>query len=239
MSLRLIASIHDVAPSTLHSCAELRDVVRAHAKGPVSLLVVPRYHGAERWSDLSLQWLRNCAAEGDEIVLHGETHLAQGGENEREFAGLDERSARRRLMAGLAELGSVGLPLRGFVSPCYAHPRALSAACENAGLTWWATRNVLHWVGGGAPLFSLGFGTSTPLRRRLSPTVADRTAYLLATAPTIRLDLHPGDADDPGLLHWVDRVIGRLVAQGRALTTHEALVPGPVFQESPRKVTVS
>jgi uncharacterized protein len=220
----LVASIHDVSPVNLERCGALREIIAGATEGPVSLLVVPRLHGYGEWEGSSLRWLRDCAADGDEIVLHGQTHLGPDETDEREFARLKEVGAHRRILAGLAELGSVGLSPRGFVAPCYDHPPAVSAACHRAGLTWWATRNVLHWRGGRTPLFSFGFGTSTPIKRRMSPSVADGVALVLAHAPLLRLDLHPPDLADAGLRIRIDRVLDRLLSQGRALVTHEAIV---------------
>ena len=61
----VIFSIHDVAPQTLPQVAELRRMIHADAGPvPVSLLVVPRYHGADAWCPGSRRWLSDAATRG-------------------------------------------------------------------------------------------------------------------------------------------------------------------------------
>jgi predicted deacetylase len=124
---------------------------------------------------------------------------------------------------GLGELREVGLDVRGFIAPAYAHPRAADTACAAAGLRWWATRLTLHARRGRRPLPSVGLGASTELRRRLSPAAARAAALALAAAPVVRLDLHPADLRHPALAAAGMELLERFLRQGRRPVTHGAL----------------
>ena len=160
-----VLSIHDVAPATLDNSMRLRELVRAIAgPAPVSLLVVPCYHGDTGWDEDAAAWVRACAAGGDEIVLHGHRHATPRGDDGPEFGHRTTRAvAAARIGAARRRLEDLGLAVEGFVAPAYAHPRVVSDALRDHGLTWWATRGWLHWADGSRRLLpSVGFGASTP-----------------------------------------------------------------------------
>src|SRR3989442_13820997 len=71
----LCVAVHDVAPATWADCERVLQAVAEVADGPVSLLAVPRYHGAPHSRGFG-PWLRWRAREGDELGLHGYTPLA-------------------------------------------------------------------------------------------------------------------------------------------------------------------
>src|SRR3954469_19200102 len=115
---RLVVSVHDVAPVTADQTS--RWCADADALGiPVSLLVIP---GPWRGMELAghgdyAAVLRDRAAHGDELVLHGWCHQAgpEGRAVRRavgravargaaEFAALDEEQAAHRLAAAKAVL---------------------------------------------------------------------------------------------------------------------------------------
>ena len=98
----MIFSIHDVAPQTLPQVAELRRMIHADAGPvPVSLLVVPRYHGADAWCPGSRRWLSDAATRGDEIVLHGYEHWSPDGVDGAEFdRQMTDTAVAARLDAG-------------------------------------------------------------------------------------------------------------------------------------------
>ena len=107
----VIFSIHDVAPQTLPEVAELRRMIHADAGPvPVSLLVVPRYHGADAWCPGSRRWISDAATRGDEIVLHGFEHWSPDGVDGAEFDRQMTDTAvtctsRAGATAGCSELG--------------------------------------------------------------------------------------------------------------------------------------
>jgi uncharacterized protein len=221
---RLVISIHDVAPSTIPAAERLRARVAERVGGPVSLLVVPRYGGRESLrAGRAPQWLRERAGQGDELVLHGYSHVDRSGRDGRELSGRDPGAIGALIRDGVAELATAGLTADGFIAPSYAHPRAADAACRAAGLSWWATRGSLRSAGGRRALPSISLGASTGARRALSPWVADGAVRALTALPAVRLDLHPADVGFRRLARAADGLLDRLLDQGRLPVTHEGL----------------
>ena len=204
----LVVSIHDVAPSTINEAREWRARVAELVAGPVSLLLVPRYRGRDSWrSGPARGWARERAADGDEIVLHGWSHVRADG---RDGGVISE---------GLDELRLAGLAPEGYIAPAYGRP----SGAGDPGLAWWATRGALAWDGGRRRLPSLGLGASTAPRRALSPAAARTAAQALAHARAVRLDLHPADLRHPRLAAAGRDLLERLLSQGRRPLTHAAL----------------
>ena len=73
--MSLLVSIHDVTPGARDGVARLWELCARRGVRP-ALLVVPDWHG--EWPlephPAFVAWLRARAAEGAEIVLHGERH---------------------------------------------------------------------------------------------------------------------------------------------------------------------
>jgi len=76
----LCVSLHDVAPTTLEDCRRALNLLDSLSLGPVSLLVVPDYHGLGRADrDPRFQeFIDARRTRGDEVVLHGLRHLDDG-----------------------------------------------------------------------------------------------------------------------------------------------------------------
>jgi predicted deacetylase len=221
-----VVSIHDVAPATLVRVAGLRAVVREIAGPvPVSLLVVPCYHGSSAWDAEAATWVRACAADGDEIVLHGHLHHRPGGGDGPEFGRTTRPAdAQARIGAGRRRLEDLGISPEGFIAPAYAHPRVLTAALHDHGMGWWATRTWLHSCDGSRRLLpSLGLGASTAPRRALSPAAARAGIRFLQHAPAVRIDLHPADLDHGRLRAAVPDILARLLDGHRTCITHADL----------------
>jgi predicted deacetylase len=161
---------------------------------------------------------------GDELVLHGYSHLRRDGREGAELSGRTPWEVRTAIGEGLAELRAAGLAPAGFIAPAYSRTR--DGPCRAAGLDWWATRSSLRWDGGRRRLPSLGLGAATGARRILSPPAARAAARLLAAAPVVRLDLHPADLRHRRLAAAGRELLARLLVQGRAPVTHAALVRG-------------
>ena len=130
----LCVSIHDVAPSTWNECARLAAALREVADIPLSWLVVPRYHDRPDDDSRMRAGLDAALARGDELVLHGYTHLdteVRAGnlrqrflrgvytQREGEFAALSALEARRRLELGLEWFRARGWDASGFVPPAW------------------------------------------------------------------------------------------------------------------------
>ena len=140
----LCVSLHDVAPATLPHCLKVLEAVREVANIPLTLLVVPAYHGAA-----SAQPDFECAmsaqlAAGNELALHGYSHKDPGVPSsvadwlrrrvytagEGEFWALSEKEADDRLTLGRRWFDANGWPLAGFVAPAWLLGRG--GACIRA-----------------------------------------------------------------------------------------------------------
>ena len=129
----LCISVHDVAPSTWDDCAHLAHAIRTVADVPLTWLVVPHYHRGGGDPGRMKAGLDAALAHGDELALHGLTHLdtaprARGWagrflrerySREGEFAALDALEAERRIRRGLDWFAERGWPVRGFVPPAW------------------------------------------------------------------------------------------------------------------------
>lgn len=221
----LVIALHDVAPSTLPETTRWRSIVAELTDGPVSLLVVPRYGGHDSWrSGRAPTWLRARTGAGDEAVLHGYTHLAPGGREGGELSGRDASSISCLIDDGLDEMHEAGIAIEGFIAPSYVHPASADASCRSAGLRWWATRTSLRWDGEARALPSVGMGASAAARRALSPLGSRLGTAVLATAPAVRLDLHPADLHHRRLERAGVELLERLLRQDRRPLTHALLL---------------
>lgn len=234
----LCVSVHDVAPATWDECARLAQAMRAVADLPLSWLVVPQYHRAGGDAARMEAGLERALARGDELVLHGFTHLDTAprgpglGERflrgsysiEGEFAALPAEEAARRIQRGLDWFAERGWPVRGFVPPAWLMGRAWEAlrGFDFDYTTTWKHFHLLHGAGrgsGGALLSpSLVYAARNRSGRLASPLLADLLALALAHRPLIRLGLHPPDVRYPRLLRHAQATVERLLATHTAMT---------------------
>lgn len=238
----LCVSIHDVAPATWTDCLRLVEAIRAVADIPLTWLVVPHYHFRPERSAAMEAGLDAALARGDELALHGYSHLdteANGGglrarflrnvytRREGEFAALAHEEARRRLDLGLAWFAERGWTPSGFVPPAWLLGEGAWRALRESSFTYTTTFSHFHVLqGGNAPVApvkspSMVYAARNHCGRWLSPRVADATAAMLADAPLIRFSLHPPDARYPELMRHTQQVLERLLASRSAVTKAE------------------
>jgi predicted deacetylase len=234
----LCVSIHDVAPATWADCLRLQAAVHAVAPVPLTWLVVPRFHGSAEESAPMEAHLGAALAAGDELALHGYTHLdpspPAGGlrsrflrgvytEREGEFAALSEEEARRRIELGLDWFARRGWAPMGFVAPAWLLGEGAWRALRAFAFQYTTTFSRFYLLQNGLPARSL-FSPSLVYTARnrggrlLSPPALDVGSALLARAPLVRLSLHPRDARYPGLLRHAQRLLERLLADHAAVT---------------------
>ncbi|HEV7823140.1 MAG TPA: DUF2334 domain-containing protein, partial [Burkholderiales bacterium] len=73
-----------MAPRTLEECKYIADRVFALASSiPLTLLVVPHYHGDTTLPADYLDWIAGRLHKGDELALHGYTHLDEAPDSGR------------------------------------------------------------------------------------------------------------------------------------------------------------
>lgn len=232
---RLAVAIHDVEPATYERCALMRDWLEDHGVDRVTLLVIPApdlHPFADRRPELA-SWLRERTARGDAVAQHGLQHrqarkgapLRQAfarwqARDAAEFVGLDAQETRRAVESGRRLLKLAGVEPRGFVAPGYAYTPSLREALADR-FDWWADLLRLHRGGRAATLSpALTLGTTTPLKRALSPLLI-RT--MSATGGSLlRLDLHPADLDHSRHMLALDAVLQR--AGRRTAVTYDDLV---------------
>ncbi|MDB5748523.1 MAG: hypothetical protein JWP72_3371 [Massilia sp.] len=239
----LCVSIHDVAPATWDECARLAQALRSVADIPLSWLVVPHYHkheherqhGQERDDRPMRAGLDAASARGDELVLHGYTHLdterPAGGMRERflrgvytrsegEFSALSAGEARRRIGLGLEWFHARGWQAPGFVAPAWLLGQGAWEALPEFGFSYTTTFTRFHLLREGTSVFtpSLVYTARNRAGRALSPVAGSVAARLLARAPLMRLSLHPPDVRHPRLLAHAQRLVERLLASHTAVT---------------------
>lgn len=225
----LCVSIHDVAPATWQSCERLLIAASAVADIPLTLLVVPAYHGDSRdlpWFDRALE---RRLALGDELALHGYMHLDRGSpprglrqryarcvytRGEGEFAALTEEEAARLLALGMQWFARRGWPLQGFVPPAWLLGDGGWRALRASGLLYTTTWRHFHFLQDAAPIKapSLVYSSRNAWGRALSRQVVSWASVVQRDAPLARLSLHPRDALDARTVRHFQRLLTSLLA---------------------------
>jgi predicted deacetylase len=235
LTRRLCVSIHDVAPATWNECRVLLEAVAAVADIPLTLLVVPAYHGAAETVPSFDHELELRVARGDELALHGYTHLDAGPparglreayarqvytSGEGEFAALSAHEAAERLKLGMLWFARRGWALRGFVAPAWLLGEGGWQALRQTSLlytTTWRRFHILHRQQSvDAP--SLVYSSRNAWGRALSRRAVSWTAMMQRQAPLVRLSLHPRDVHDRLTILHFQKLLERLLQQRQAAT---------------------
>ncbi len=235
MTDRLLAvALHDVEPRSFARVREIREWLLSRGVSRVTLLVIPAadLHPIGARAPALAAWLRGRVAYGDTIAQHGLAHQAartvawprrmvadwQGGAAA-EFPGLAAEDALRRVETGLRLLNEIELDPRGFVAPGYAYTRALRGVL-NAQFDWFAELRCVRTPSNRLRAPALCLGSSTPLKRKLSPPLVRAAGR--APGPVMRIDVHPADFDLPGHVATLESLLDR--AAGRDVVTYDELV---------------
>ncbi len=230
----LVVSLHDVSPLTRERCARMLGDLAALGITRTSLLVIPNHHRkAPMTEDASFgAWLRELAAAGHEVVLHGYYHLRTGGPRnwvterytagEGEFYDLSEAGARERLERGRRELEAAGLRPCGFIAPAWLLGPAAEAAVRAEEFAYTTRLRVFTDFVSGREMVSqsLVWSVRAAWRRVVSQGWNALLARRLRGNPLVRVSLHPPDWDHPAIRRQVERLIGAALA-GREPMTYE------------------
>jgi len=225
--------LHDVSPATWAPCERLLQLIQElDARAPVTLLVVPRLHHRPDFErDRKFRAAIDARlARGDEIALHGYTHLDEGPvpastaewfarrvltDREGEFSTLTSAESRARIERGLALFRACSWRPAGFVPPAWQiGAQALDAVRQFRDvLEYTSTLCCIHSL----PLdrsFSvpcLGYSARSALRRALSRRWTRLQAARLRKRAWLRIALHPLDAQhESTLAGWRDLLAGLL-----------------------------
>ena len=252
MSGQLCIAVHDVAPATWPQCERLLAMLDALAASPVTLLVVPDFHGRGR-IDAAPEFLRAIEqrrARGDEIALHGYFHRDDAPAprsplgwlrrrvltaSEGEFAELSADAAETRLRLGLNLFASCGWNIDGFVAPAWLASDGAREALRRTALRWTSTHTALIDIVRGQNITApcLTASPRSRWRRRMSIAWLRAGVHFVDRCPLVRVGLHPADADHPELLACWRDVLARLLAQRTPQTKKQALVAktisAPIF----------
>jgi uncharacterized protein len=230
----LAVAIHDVEPRSYRRVLEIRAWLCERGVDRATLLVIPasELHPIGAKAPALVEWLHQRRAEGDAVAQHGLVHRAamrppwprsllsafQGGAAA-EFPGLDPVATQQRVEIGQRVLRDAALDPRGFVAPGYAYTRALRDVLDASPFDWSADLGGVNTRGHGRIRSrALCLGTSTPLKRALSPTVVRAAAR--GGDELMRLDVHPADFDLPGHVATLESVL-ELAGDRRTVTYDE------------------
>ncbi len=227
----LLVSIHDVTPALDERARTLWAMCRERGVTP-ALLVVPNWHG--EWpleqSPAFVQWLRECAADGADILLHGERHDETGTRRgwrdatrawgktarEGEFLTLDEAAARARIDRGLALFSRLGLRAAGFVPPAWLARDGCVRAVAAAGLGVSEDDRAIHVHDARGsrviPSPVVRWSSRTPVRAYGSAAVAAARWRVQRGARHVRLAFHPADLDHPATARSAATALDRWVS---------------------------
>jgi hypothetical protein len=226
--------LHDVAPSTRSACIRTLNAIADVGALPLTLLVVPRYHGDTPSSEFEA-WLGQRRQRGDELALHGYTHrddLPPDGlvdslrrksytRGEGEFWALPESEAKERVEAGVAWFRQNGWPLHGFVAPAWLlGPQAWPAL---AGFEYTATLRHVVRLPSRAKITSQSvvYSTTSGWRRRTSVLWNALVARKERGNPLLRIELHPRDADFTAVRRSWQKILERALRDRRPCTVNE------------------
>ena len=233
--MSLLVSIHDVTPALAEGVERLWALCASRGVRP-ALLVVPDWHGA--WPLEShpafVAWLRARAADGAEIVLHGERHdevglpRALGDElrawgrtaGEGEFLTLHARAARERIARGDARLRALGLEPVGFVPPAWLARDEGHRAAGASGLGFSEDDGAIHLYPSGrrvaAPV--VRWSARGNVRAWGSVAVARARWALQGGAPLARIALHPQDLAHRATAASLGPTLDRWLTRHRPIT---------------------
>lgn len=234
----LCVSLHDVAPATWTRCQRVIEAVREVAQVPLTLLVVPAYHGA---CSAQPHFERAMSAQleaGHELALHGYFHvdphvpsdivdwfrrrIYTAGEGE--FCGLSEAEASERLTLGSRWFAANGWPLAGFIAPAWLlGSGAWRALAARGDLQYTSTLTQLIVLPEARAIAApcLTYSVRSAWRRPTSIVWNTLLAAARSSTPVLRLGLHPHDAEFKSVRRSWQRLLERALRDRKAVTKAE------------------
>jgi predicted deacetylase len=239
---KLCIAIHDVSPATWPDCERLLRLLRTLGRLPVTLAVVPDFHGKARVD--RAPWFAHaidaCIAEGAEVALHGYRHLDDSRPpsnvrswvqrrvltaGEGEFAALSAGEAASRIQQGQNLLKACGWRATGFIPPAWLAGEGTRQALRKSPFVYTSSQFTLSRLADGlvidAPCVTVSARSSW--RRAASKLWLNAIETATAGTPLLRIAMHPVDAEHEDVRKQWRELIARLLARRTALTKHQAV----------------
>lgn len=244
---QLVVSFHDLHPGSRAEAERFVAGCAAVGITQISLLVVPRMHGAPLWtSDRAfVGYLQGLVAAGHDLVLHGWLHLAETSHlrgwdklvatrytaGEGEFHRLGQAEAARRLHDGLAAWAEAGLPLGGFTPPAWLLGPEAEVALRATPLRFTTVFGGIQPLPGPfVPAPVVTWSSRAGWRRWAARGFCPSWAWWNRQAPILRVAVHPIDFRYPEIERNIFGVLRQAVAQ-RTSTTYAAVAEA--YRQSP------
>jgi predicted deacetylase len=239
----LVASIHDVSPSTRQQTDRILEDLRGLGCAKTSLLVIPDHHRSARISADAefIDWLKARLAEGHEAVLHGYFHLRgqKPGDGlakklvtqsytagEGEFFDLEREAAARLLKDGLEELAAADIAPTGFIAPAWLLGSEAESAVREAGFDYTTRIATVLDFRSGTTHCSRSLVWSVRARWRRVCSLAWNRSLFLATksSPFLRIGIHPPDWDHRAIRSQILSLTRAALADREAMTYQQWLL---------------
>ena len=237
MKPRLCVVLHDVAPATWPDCSRLLAMLDELRATPLTLLVVPRFHGGVRVDEDAafIAAINARIARGDEVALHGAVHRDDAPPprtardwfrrrvmtaSEGEFSTLDDTAAAAKIRHGRHLFERLHWHPQGFVAPAWLASAGTHAALTQSGLRYTSSHTALVDLRTAARLDAPCItASSRSAWRRLASRVWLRAAYRLTRGTALlRVGLHPIDARHEAMVAAWRALLVRLLAERDVVT---------------------
>ena len=226
---RLLVSVHDVTPAHEPRIERAFALLAEFEVERFALLVVPDWHGCwplDRFDGFA-DAIRNCAARGAEVFLHGFRHDEVGSSRtvahhvrtwgrtarEAEFLVLSPGEAHRRVSQGITVLREAGLDPTGFVPPAWFHGRGLVTVLRAHGFRVtedaWSVIDLARSRRIRVP--AVQWSTRKPWRAAAGVAIAAARLPFERWRRVLRLVIHPPDIEHPGVADSVRRSLEALL----------------------------
>jgi predicted deacetylase len=240
----LVVSIHDVSPRTVASTRAILAELKAMGLDRYSLLIIPDHHRKGHFlaDNAFCDWLREQAAAGQEIVIHGYYHQRpqKAGEsardkfmtrfytaNEGEFYDISREQARALVAQAREEFVRQGIDPHGFIAPAWLLSPEAEQALAELGLRF-TTRigGVIDLSKGEThPSQSMVYSVRSAWRRQVSLWWNATLYRRLAANPLLRVGIHPVDYQHPAIWKQIREKI-QAALRTREATTYEGFLAG-------------
>ena len=243
MKRTLCIALHDVAPATWPRCARILALLDDIGARAVTLLVVPDFHrgGTVEHDRAFVAAVEARRERGDEIALHGYTHIDESPPPrspsawlrrrvltaaEGEFSALDRANAAQRIAAGRDMLARIGWHVDGFVPPAWLASRGTREALAASNLLYTSTHNALVDLRHGRAITAPSITASprSTWRRAMSKRWLRAAGWATRASAVVRAGLHPADADHADLMAVWRALLVASLAEREPMTKRDAVL---------------